>query len=236
MLTQVPPHSDASPPDIKDGYWFSLAPAFPVTAVVRDFPFGVEPTGKPAFHALTFVDLVGKDGGLLLLHPGTQYFRREERGDKRGAVSNLVMREWESHFTREYGWPIYAEYRHALLPHGGELTNADRLRSAAAFTRPLLCRVGPPDRGDLPLTKSFLSASPSGAYVSAFLRKPGGRLELRVVEVEGRPAEAVITLNLPASKAVETNLLGAKLSDAPFKDGQLRFPLAPWKIRTFEVT
>jgi len=231
MLPLVPPHSDASPPDIKEGYWFSLAPAFPVTAVLRDFPFGVEPTGKPAFHALTFVDLVGKEGGLLLLHPGTQYFRRDERG----VVSNLVMREWESHFTREYGWPIYAEYRHALLPHGGELTNADRLRAASAFTRPLVCLVGPPQQGELPAAKSFLSASPSGAHVSAFRRKPGGGIELRVVEVEGRQAEATVSVNLPAGKAVETNLLGAKLADAAFKDGQLRFPLAPWKIRTFEI-
>ncbi len=39
--------------------------------------------------------------------------------------------------TREYGWPLYAEYRHLLWPHAGELTNADRLRAAAAMARPL---------------------------------------------------------------------------------------------------
>ena len=52
---------------------------------------------------------MGKEGGLLLLHPGTQWFARDEKG----AVGNLLMREWESNFTGEYGWPLYSEYRHA---------------------------------------------------------------------------------------------------------------------------
>ena len=76
----MPPHSDVAPPDIKEGYWLSFAPAFPVTKVLRDFPFGVEATKNPDFHALTFVDLLGKDEGLLVLHPGTQWFRRDDGG------------------------------------------------------------------------------------------------------------------------------------------------------------
>jgi len=101
ILALVPPHSDASPPDIKEGYWFSFVPSFSVTKVLRDFPFGVEETKNPAFHAQTFVDLLGQDRGLLVLHAGTQYFQQEASGQ----VSNLVMREWESYFTHEYGWP-----------------------------------------------------------------------------------------------------------------------------------
>ena len=34
------------PANIKEGYWFSLAPSFQPTSVLRDFPFGVEPTKK----------------------------------------------------------------------------------------------------------------------------------------------------------------------------------------------
>ena len=185
MLTFIPPHSDAAPADIKEGYWFSLVPAFPASTLLRDYPFGVEPTNTPRFHGLSFVDLLGKDVGLLLLHSGTQFFRRDEGG----GISNLVMREWESYFTREYGWPIYAEYRHALLPHGeagrsqegaqpapGPLAcnNADRLRAAAAFTRPLLTRVAVPQHGKLPKVKSFLEVSPNGVLVTALRRKPGG--------------------------------------------------------------
>jgi alpha-mannosidase len=231
VLAQVPPHSDVSPADIKEGYWVSFVPGFPVIKVLRDFPFGVEETNQPAFHALTFVDLVGQDRGLLVLHAGTQYFRR----DAAGAVSNLVMREWESHFTKEYGWPIYAEYRHALLPHGGKLSNADRLRAAAEFARPLACVLQEPRGGDLPLSHGFLSVSSPSVQLSAFRRKRDGGYELRVVETEGGRAEATVAVRLPMGKAMETDLVGNRLGDAVLRNGQLAVSLEPWKICTFHL-
>jgi alpha-mannosidase len=231
VLAQVPPHSDVSPPDIKEGYWVSFVPSFPVTKVLRDFPFGVEETSQPAFHALTFVDLVGQDRGLLVLHAGTQYFRR----DAAGALSNLVMREWESYFTKEYGWPIYAEYRHALLPHGGKLSNAARLRAAAEFARPLACVLQEPRGGDLPLSQGFLSVSSGTVQLSAFRRKRDGGYELRVVETEGGRAEATVSVRLPVGNAMETDLVGNRLGDAAFRNGQIAVSLEPWKIRTFHL-
>ncbi len=123
VLAQIPPAPDALdadgrfPADIQSGYWLSFAPGFPPASVIRDFPLGIEPSVRPTFQGRTFVDLVGPDAGLLVLHPGTQYFKREADG----VFSNLIMREWESYFTAEYGWPRYAEYRHALWPHGEKL-------------------------------------------------------------------------------------------------------------------
>jgi hypothetical protein len=231
MLCEVPPHSDAAPANVKEGYWLALRPAFPVTTVLRDFPFGVEETKNPTFHALTFVDLLGKDGGLLVLHPGTQLFRREERG----GVGNLVMREWESHFTREYGWPIYAEYRYRLAPHGLEMDNAERLRAAATLGRPVLCRVAPPCGGRLPPRKSFLEVAPSGVQLSALRRNTDGDIEVRVVEVEGRRHHAALTLGFPAAAASETDLLGARLAAVPLSKAAIRFATEPWKIRTFAL-
>jgi len=231
VLAQVPPHSDVSPPDIKEGYWVSFVPGFPVMKVLRDFPFGVEETNQPAFHALTFVDLSGQDRGLLVLHAGTQYFRR----DAAGALANLVMREWESYFTKEFGWPIYAEYRHALLPHSGKLSNADRLRAAAEFARPLACVLQEPRGGDLPLSQGFLSVSPASVQLSAFRRKRDGGYELRVVETEGSRSEATVTVRLPVGKAMETDLVGNRLGEAAFRNGQLAVSLEPWKIRTFHL-
>jgi len=250
MLCRVPPHSDVAPADIKEGYWFSLAPSFEPASVIRDFPLAIEPTNNKAFHALTFVDLVGKDQGLLYLHPGTQWFRRGEKG----LLSNLVMREWASWFDREYGWPIYAEYRHALMPHSGRLTNADRLQAASAFGQPLIARPGMTHGGDLPASKGFVLVTPAGAQLSALRRKANGRLEIRVVEVEGREEEALVELGFPAAVVQETNLLGAKVVNVVRgmnrRPGPVRPPrrflpdavnavqvaLAPWKIRTFEIS
>jgi alpha-mannosidase len=232
MFASLPPHSDAWPPaNIKEGYWMSFLPAFPVTTVLRDFPFGIEPTKHPAFHALTFVDLLGKDAGLLVLHPGTQWFRRDEKG----VVSNLVMREWESHFTREYGWPLYVEYHHALLPHAGKFDNSDRLRAASAFTRPLLTHVAAPQQGEQPTAKSFATVTPAGVQLSALRRKPNNSLEVRVVEVEGSHTKADVTLGFPVAGAIETNLLGTKTADVERENNKLRLSVDPWKIRTFEI-
>jgi alpha-mannosidase len=231
VLAMVPPKPDAAPADIKEGYWLSLLPGFPVTKVLRDFPFGVEETKNPAFHGLTFVDLIDQDLGLLVLHMGTQYFRREASG----AVSNLVMREWESTFSKEYGWPNYAEYRHALLPHGGKLSNAERWQAAAALAQPLACVVGVPHDGDLPLSKSFLEVQPSTLQLSAFRRTREGSYELRLVETEGRRAEAVVSVHLPVAKAMESDLVGNKRAAAVLQNGQLSLAVEPWKIRNFRL-
>ncbi|MDD2764791.1 MAG: glycoside hydrolase family 38 C-terminal domain-containing protein, partial [Opitutaceae bacterium] len=112
------------PLHIPDGYWLSFASAFKPAAVIRDFPFGVEPCGKDAIDALNFLDLIGPRGGLLLVHSGAQYFKRS--GDV--VFSNLAMREWHGIFMKKPGWPRLAEYRFALVPHGPDFTNADRLR------------------------------------------------------------------------------------------------------------
>lgn len=189
MLTLVPPKPDVHPADIKEGYWFSLAPSFPATTLLRDYPFGVEPTKNPTFHALTFVDLVGKDAGLLVLHPATQFFRRDEGG----GISNLVMREWESFFTRDIGWPIYAEYRHALLPHipaegKPEFRNADALRAAAALAQPLLCHVAAPQQGELPTSKSFLVPAPATSWCRPSVASRRGRWSCGQWRSMGGPA------------------------------------------------
>lgn len=240
ILSQVPPAPDTLaaddtgafrfPVEIKRGYWLSFAPAFEPDVVIRDFPLGVEPTKHQAFHALTFVDLVGRGAGLLLLHAGTQYFRRESVD----LFSNLVMREWESYFTGEYGWPRYAEYRHAVLPHEGNLTNVDRLQTATGFSQKLITLVGR-QKAQLAPKKSFLSFLSSNLHVLAFRKKSNGGFELRIAEVEGRKAEGSFEIDLPFERASETDLLGRKVGDVSRRGGKLKFEAKPWRIHTFEL-
>jgi alpha-mannosidase len=237
VLAEIPPAPDALGPDerfpaeIKQGYWLSFAPGFQPTSVVRDFPLGIEPTERQAFQARTFVDLAGKDAGMLVLHPGTQYFKR----DSDGVFSNLVMREWESYFTGEYGWPRYSEYRHALLPHGADITNADRVRAAEEFSQKLITVVGQPQSGNLPQRKAFITVAPASAHVMVFRKKERQGFELRLVEVEGKKGSASVELALPVAAASETNLLGKKVADVSLSAGKLSFELQPWRVRTFEI-
>ena len=237
VMADLPPmpdqldEKDRFPSDIREGYWLSLTPNFQPASVIRDFPLAIEPTVHQAFHARTFVDLVGADQSLLILHPGTQWFRR----DSNGVLSNLLVREWESRWTGEYGWPRYAEYRHVLIPHGPNFTNAERLRASAEFSQKLIPLVGKPQNGSLQKRKSFINVQADNAQLLAFRKKEGKGFELRLVEVEGRESAATVELGLPVSSAVETNLLGQKVADVSLQGGKLGFRIQPWKIRTFEV-
>jgi alpha-mannosidase len=237
VLSSVPPLSDSRGPrqrfplEIANGYWLSFVPGFAVQSVVRDFPLAIEPTRAAAFQALTFVDLIGRDRSLLVLHPGTQYFKRSTGGK----VSNLIMREWESHFTGDYGWPRYAEYRHVLLPHGVAFTNADRMRASTDFSQGFVLHLYGPGAGTLPARKSFLSISPANVQLLAFHRKVGGGSELRVVEVEGQNANADIKLAVPLAGASLTDLIGNKIVGISPVAGHMRFEAQPWKIRTLTV-
>ncbi len=237
VLAEVPPLPDKLresgdfPVPIKEGYWLRFAPGFEVSKVIRDYPLGVEPTSHDALQGLTFIDILGKDGGLLLLHSGTQYFNRESDG----VFANLLMREWESYWAGEYGWPRYSEYKHVLVPHGPGLTNAGRLRAAAELTQNLHAVVGTPQSGNLPKRKGFLSVTPENVQLSAFRRKTQKGFELRVVEVEGRAAAARVELDIPVTNAVETNLMGRKAGEVSRTGGTLDFITDPWKIRTFEI-
>jgi alpha-mannosidase len=237
VLAQIPPAPDTLgadgrfPAEIQQGYWLTFAPSFSATSVIRDFPLGIEPTDRPYFHARTFIDLVAPDAGLLIVHPGTQYFKREAGG----VCANLIMREWESYFTGEYGWPRYSEYHYALWPHGGNFTHADRMRAAEEFSQKLITVVGKPQKGNLPPSKSFVTVQPENAHLMVVRKKERQGYEIRVVEIAGQKGAASIALAVPAQGASETDLQGKKLAEAKFNSGKLSFDLEPWRVRTFEV-
>ena len=139
-------------------------------------------------------------------------------------------------FTGEYGWPRYAEYRHALVAHQGDLTNAARLRAASEFSQKLITVVARPQTGNLPTQKSFVSLSPDNAHFLAFRKKHGRGFEFRVVEVEGREASATLDLALPVTGASETDLLGNKVADVSHDGSRLKFKTQPWKVHNFDLS
>ena len=87
----------------------------------------------------------------------------------------------------------------------------------------------------MPKQKGFLTVRPEGVQLSAFRKKEGRGLELRVVEVEGHETTGTVELALPVAGAVETNLLGNKVGEVVRDAGRLSFKIQPWKVHTFEV-
>jgi alpha-mannosidase len=152
--------------------------------------------------------------------------------------ANLVMREWESFYSHEYGWPRYSEYRHLLRPHGKTFSNADRARSADEFSQKLITVVDQPNqprRGSLPPAKSFVTVTPESAHLMVFRKKESQGFELRTLEIGGAAAQATVQLDMPVASASETNLLGVKVAEISTKSNKLTFDLHPWRLNTLEV-
>jgi alpha-mannosidase len=235
VLTRVPPAVDDFPEgraqrDISNGYWLAFAPAFTVTGVHRDFPLGVEKTEHERLHGLTFADLVGDDRGLLIIHSGCQYFRRE--GD--GTWSNLIMREWESYFSDEYGFPNYAEFAHSLMAHGPEMDNARRTRAAIEFDSKFLTAVSVASSGNLPIRKSFVRVGPENVLLSAFRKRTDGGYELRLLETSGKAAAAKVEIEFAATHAIETDLRGRPIGE-PMSGKEFTISMRPWQFRILQI-
>ena len=145
------------------------------------------------------------------------------------------MREWESFYSHEYGWPRYSEYRHLLRPHGKSFSNADRARAADEFSHKLVTVVDQPKSGSLPPEKSFVNVTPESAHLLVFRKKGSQGFELRTLEIEGAGGEASVQLDIPVTSASETNLLGTKIADVSPSGNKLKFGLHPWKANTFEI-
>jgi alpha-mannosidase len=240
VLADVPPPPGEGkingwqfPLEIVEGYWLSFAPTFKTEAVIRDFPFGVEATTKDGIDGLTFIDLVGAKGGLLIVHSGTQYFKRSADG----VFSNLLIREWNSHFNPgQYGWPREAEYRYRLIPHAHEFTNADRLRSVEAFDQHPICMIESLHAGQLAKQRSFASLDAKGVLISSLRRVGDGAYEVRVIEQDGAPASAHMTLDLPLKRYATCDFLGRTIGEYQSPDqGGVSVALGPWQVRTFRL-
>ena len=218
------------PLEIHEGYWLEFVPAFAVASVLRDYPFGAEPCRKQVVDALSWLDLLAEDGsGLMLIHSGTQYFKRRPSG----GFANLVVREWESHFTGEFGWPRTCVYRYVLRPHAANFTNTDRVRAVAAFDQKPRCIVLPTQSGALPKSRSFITAEGQGAVLSAFRRPAAGRedCELRLIECAGESGHARVVTLLPLNICQPTDALGRPQGEAHSLNTAEGIALGPWAIK-----
>jgi alpha-mannosidase len=177
------------------------------------------------------VDITGADQGLLIIHSGCQYFRKESDG----TWSNLLMREWESVFSGEYGFTNYAEFTHALLAHGPDMDDAQRSRVAVEFDSKFLTAVSISNTATLPAKKSFVRVSPDNVLLSAFRKCSESGYELRILETAGKETTAKVELGFPASHAVETDLLG-RATGEPMEARNITLPLKPWQFRTLQIT
>ena len=150
-------------------------------------------------------------------------------------MGNLIMREWESFFTKNTAGRSTAEYRHALMPHArsAEMNNAARLRAAAGFTQPLLCRVDAPHAGDLPPSKSFLRVTPRGRHAFRVPQKAVGAPDSASWKPRARRRrQKRACRSREPSKPI---YWAAESGEVSRRESSFLFHVDPWKIRTFEA-
>jgi alpha-mannosidase len=196
------------------------------------------------FTALQLLDFTGGDGrGVLCLHDGSQAFFKDG-----GVVRNILSMydPWDEAFFHA---ELHARAR--WVPHGA-LAHARRWRLAQEFTRPALTAASDRPGGDLPaafgaawcdapnvaLTALFRETAYAGRDLDKYAaRGVAHPYVLRLVEFDGRPAQATLRVPGPVAAAWRTNMLGeieAVLQPVASGDGwaELRLELRPREIAT----
>jgi alpha-mannosidase len=242
--------------------------------IVHDHPFGVSETRADGhyrkkypsgdwmtspqwyedvhhpFTGLQFVDLLRDDHGLLVLHDGSPQFFR----DGNGASQVLSMYDpWDgSYFHAELNVSL------RLVPHGKDMTHAERWRRAQEFTRPCMSmrpsfETAPDNDMDNPPPAPLCGAQCDAPNVvlTAFYREqhvahtasaappligplPGVAYPhiVRLVEMEGRACTATLRFASPLAAAWKTNLLGEIEQTLDVNGNTLRLPLRAHEVAT----
>lgn len=218
---------------------YGVGPIKPAGSYPRKYPTGdwmtspqVFETVEQPFTGLQFIDLQNEKRGLLCLHDGSQAFQLQ------GNIIREVLSMYDAWDEDYFVSDLNVNLR--LVPHG-LLSNAERWRMAQEFTRPVktvACKTSlkymPPicseDGGSLPVNFSGLYCSAPNVAVTAFYREmevsgeglhnyAGAGMKypyiLRLVELDGTPANVHINLPGRVLAALRANLLGQIQEEIP---------------------
>lgn len=219
---------------------------------LRKYPTGEWMTSQQVFEeihnpftAYSLLDLADGERGLLYLHDGSQAMLRRE-GDDLSVINILSMYDaWdEDYFVNS----LNARFR--LAPHG-PITHSKRWKLAQEFRRGVLVAASDSSSGDLPERFSPLSVEGEGVAVTAFYRETeesgrglddyagagvGFPYVIRLVELDGLPAEVKLHLPGPVAALSKTNLMGEKLETLAVPEGDRLDRTTKVSLRAHEIT
>ena len=197
------------------------------------------------FTALSLLDFDGGERGLLYLHDGSQAMLRGH-GETLSVTNILSMYDaWDEDYFVD---SLDARFR--VVPHG-PLTHSARWKLAQEFRRGVLVAASDGPGGDLPQHFSPLSVTGDGVALTAFYRETeeGGRgldgyageglgfpYVIRLVELDGKPADVMLRLPGPVAALCKTNLMGEKLETvAATAEDESLYRTAKLSLRPHEI-
>ncbi|MER3436414.1 MAG: hypothetical protein C4346_01605 [Chloroflexota bacterium] len=203
------------------------------------------------FTAYSLLDFDAGERGLLLLHDGSQAMFRD------GRVVRTILSMYDPWDEEYFVSDVVAKFR--LMPHRG-LRHAERWRRAQEFARPALTATSDKPGGDLPHLFGPVWCDAPGVVVAALYREEpeaGQYLEhyaganiaypviLRLVEFNGEPATALLTLPGAIAVARRATIRGDALAELPVRPAvppagqswprewtQVEVELRPYEIAT----
>ena len=197
------------------------------------------------FTALSLLDFDDGERGLLYLHDGSQAMLRGQ-GETLSVTNILSMYDaWDEDYFVD---SLDARFR--VVPHG-PLTHSARWKLAHEFRRGVLAASSDVSSGgDLPESFSPLSVAGDGVALTAFYRETeeGGRgldgyageelgfpYVIRLVELDGKPADVTLRLPGPVATLCKTNLMGEKLETVAAAGGDSLYCTARLALRPHEI-
>lgn len=124
------------------------------------------------------------------------------------------------------------QFVYSLLPHRGDVTDADVIAEAAKLNQGILAFEGRDAGG------RCLPVEVSGDGVSLEVLKKAEQepaLVVRMIETRGRQALATVRLKEPGWQMIETDLMERPVEGAPIHSGTVEVHLRPFDIRTFKL-
>ena len=157
-----------------------------------------------------------RKGGLLLLND-CKYGHSLEESTLR---LTLIRSSYEPDPLPELG---NQTMRMALVPHGGDLSQADMMRLGAAFNHPLQIIYTDTHEGTLPSDADVLvKAEPSNIIVSSIkIAEKGEAVIIRFHEVDGKTVTATLRLN-PTIWGEIANIEEVDFLERPLKGSSVR--------------
>jgi len=127
-------------------------------------------------------------------------------------------------------------FRFAIYPHAGDWRAARTERLAAEYNTPLIAAREPSHAGTLGRQAGFASVDAPDVELTWLKRaEDGDALVLRLVEWDGRPATATVTLRPSIRAAHRSNFLEDPGASLPVTPHTIRVALRPFEIATVVV-